>query len=196
MLSERDQELIAVGASIAAGCRPCTTYHFQAARLAGASEEQLRQALSDALCVRQNATEIMARLGAEQLGDARTMKEAGCETQSLLSELVAVAASYAVNCAVNLETHAAAARQQGATNGQLLTALKIADAIKNTAESKVQAAAAKGLGRGAAAQTLGRGADSNEPCGCQGESTESEAEQAAAMAQCGGERTEPCGCTN
>jgi AhpD family alkylhydroperoxidase len=186
MLSERDQELVAVGASIAAGCRPCTTYHFQAARLAGASEEQLRQAMSDALSVRQSATQIMTSLGAVQLGDARTMKET-CETKSLLSELVAVAAAYAVNCAANLETHAAAARQQGATNGQLLTALKIADAIKNTAESKAQAAAA---------QALGRAADSNEPCGCQGESTTSEAEQTAATAQCSGDRTEPCGCSN
>jgi AhpD family alkylhydroperoxidase len=31
LLTEKEQELVAVGASIAAGCRPCTAYHVRAA---------------------------------------------------------------------------------------------------------------------------------------------------------------------
>ena len=53
LLTEKEQELVAVGASIAAGCRPCTAYHVRAARVAGADKEEIRQAVNDALDVRQ-----------------------------------------------------------------------------------------------------------------------------------------------
>ncbi|HLE29744.1 MAG TPA: carboxymuconolactone decarboxylase family protein [Anaerolineales bacterium] len=51
-LAPKEAELIAVGASIAAGCQPCTRFHFQAARAAGADDEEIRQAVRDALEVR------------------------------------------------------------------------------------------------------------------------------------------------
>ena len=37
----KEKELIAVGASIAAGCRPCTEHHVNAAREAGADTADL-----------------------------------------------------------------------------------------------------------------------------------------------------------
>jgi AhpD family alkylhydroperoxidase len=189
MLSDKDQELIAVGASIASGCRPCTAYHFRAARIAGANEQEIREAAEDALCVRNRATEIMTRLSGAQSGDAPTPETTGGETKTLVRELVAVGAAFAVNCTANLERHLAAARQQGATDDQLLTALKIAGAIKNTAESKARAAAAK---------AIGCSEDPNASCGCQGAGGESaKTEQAAAKtAEDIEEPTETCGCQN
>ncbi len=180
MLSDKDQELIAVGASIAAGCRPCTTYHFRAARIAGANQQEIHQAVEDALSVRNSATQIMTWLGREPSGNAPTPESSGGETQTLVRELVSVGAAFAVNCTTNLERHLAAARQQGATDGQLLTALKIAGAVKSTAESKARAAAVK---------AIGCAEDPNAACGCQEDGGAS-----AKTAEHVGEPTEACGC--
>jgi AhpD family alkylhydroperoxidase len=187
MLSDKDQELIAVGASIAAGCRPCTTYHFRAARIAGANDQEIRQAVEDALCVRNSATEIMARLGRAQAGDAPTLETTCCETKTLVRELVSVGAAFAVNCTANLERHLAAARQQGATDGQLLQALKIAGAVKNMAENKARAATAK---------AIGCTEDPNTTCGCQddtdlGGTRERVSPKATERV---GDDAQPCGC--
>ena len=119
MLTEKEQELIAVGASIAAGCQPCTTFHFRAARISGASEDEIRQAVSDALCVRQGATEVMARLG-NQRGAETTAAAGDCENKSLIRELVSMSAAYALNCVTSFDARLAAARGQGATDDQIL----------------------------------------------------------------------------
>ena len=136
LLTEKEQELVAVGASIAAGCRPCTAYHVRAARTAGADKEEIRQAVNDALDVRQGASDIMARLAAKYLGDAPAEEASHSSEQSLMGELVSVGAALAVNCAVSLETHLTAAYQLGATVRQIQTALEIARAVKNMAAKK------------------------------------------------------------
>jgi AhpD family alkylhydroperoxidase len=137
LLTEKEQELVAVGASIAAGCRPSTAYHVRAARVAGADKEEIRQAVNDALDVRQSASDIMARLAARYLGDAPAEEVPPSSEQSLMGELVSVGAALAVNCAVSLETHLTAAHQLGATVRQIQTALEIARAVKNMAEKVV-----------------------------------------------------------
>lgn len=143
LLTEKEQELVAVGASIAVGCRPCTLYHFRAARAAGAGEQEIRQAVNDALDVRHSATEIMARLADKHLKDAPGLEATGCSEKSLMGELVSISAALAVNCAASLETHLAAAYQLGATVRQIQTALSIARAIKNMAAKKAEEAIAR-----------------------------------------------------
>ncbi len=59
-LSEREQEIIAVGASIASGCLPCTKYHLRAAASAGASAREVLDVVRNATQVRRAATEISA----------------------------------------------------------------------------------------------------------------------------------------
>jgi AhpD family alkylhydroperoxidase len=136
LLTEKEQELVAVGASTAAGCRPCTAYHVRAARAAGADKEEIRQAVNGALNVRHSASDIMARLAAKYLGDAPAEEAPHGSEQSLMGELVSVGAALAVNCAVSLETHLTAAYQLGATVRQIQTALDIARAVKNMAAKK------------------------------------------------------------
>ncbi len=53
------KELIAVGASIAANCQPCLTYHVGKAREAGVTEEEIMEAISIAKMVRKGATAKM-----------------------------------------------------------------------------------------------------------------------------------------
>ena len=55
-LTSIERELAAVGISVASGCKLCTNYHVKAVREAGASEEEIKQAISDALSVRVTAT--------------------------------------------------------------------------------------------------------------------------------------------
>ena len=157
MLTEKEQELIAIGASIAAGCQPCTTFHIRAARIAEANDDEIRRAVGNALRVRRNATEVMARIGASQSVDASASEANDDEDKSLIGALVSIGSAYAVNCVTNLETHVASAREQGATDGQILSAIKISCAVKDVAGNKAKAAAAKAFGR---SETGG------DECGC------------------------------
>ena len=143
LLTEKEQELVAVGASIAAGCRPCTAYHVRAARVAEADEGEIRQAVNDALDVRRSATASMARLAETQLGDAPESDAMSCSAKPLIGELVSISAALAVNCVTNLETHLTAAWQLGATVRQIQTVLDIARAVKSMAAKKAEAAIAK-----------------------------------------------------
>jgi AhpD family alkylhydroperoxidase len=141
VLSEKDQEMIAVGASVAAGCLPCTKFHLRIASDAGAKDGEILQAVRDAALVRRVATEIMARAGGlSPVGSDRPAPEdQGPRTP--IRELVSIAAAYAVNCSTSLGTHMTAARALGATDQQILTAVKIACAIRDVAVQKARAAA-------------------------------------------------------
>ena len=136
LLTGKEKELVAVGASIAAGCRPCTAYHVRAARTAGADKEEIRQAVNDALDVRRSATASMAHLAEKQLGGVPGSDATNDSQKSLMGELVSVGAALAVNCVTNLETHLTAAWQLGATVRQIQAALQIARAVKNMAAKK------------------------------------------------------------
>ncbi len=139
ILTQKEKELVAIGASIAAGCQPCATHHFKAVRQAGATEVEIRQAVDAALGVRNNATKIMTGLAEKHLGNGRAVEEPCCSSQPLIDELVSIGAALAVNCATNLETHLQAARNVGATDRQIQTALGVARAIKKVAEQKAEA---------------------------------------------------------
>ena len=143
MLTEKEQELVAISASIAAGCQPCTWYHFRVARAAGAGDEEIRQAVSTALDVRANAAKVMAGLAEKRLGGVLESDTLNDPKQSLIGQLASVSAAYAVNCVTSLEKHLDAARALGATDHQIQTVLGIARAVKNMAGQRVEAAAAK-----------------------------------------------------
>ena len=138
-LTQKEKELVAIGASIAAGCQPCTTHHFEAVRQAGATESEIRQAVDAALGVRHSATEIMTGLAEMHLGTGGAVEEPRNSSRLLIGELVSIGAALAVNCVTNLETHLQAARQGGATERQIQTALGVARAIKKVAELKAEA---------------------------------------------------------
>ena len=65
----KERELAAVGASIAAGCKPCTDYHVKAARAAKLDDHEIRQAINEAVGVRQDALEVMKAYGLQHLGE-------------------------------------------------------------------------------------------------------------------------------
>ena len=156
-LSEKDQEIIAVGASVASGCLPCTKFHLRAAAGSGATAEEILQAVRDATWVRRAATEIMASAGGLPSAEVGQIVRPVASEGPLVRQLVAISAAYAVSCSTGLEAHMAAARALGATDRQIFAALEIACRIRDVANQKA---------RSVAGAILGRTDDEAGGCGC------------------------------
>lgn len=133
-LTFKERELANVGASVATGCKPCTDYHFDKARKAGGSDEEIRQAISDAMAVRDSARKIMENHGLQHLGivkdaDARPSDE----DTTRIKELVSVASAFAVNCTTSVKKHIAIAKAIGITEEEIQSVLDAAQFIKGEA---------------------------------------------------------------
>lgn len=64
-LDAKTQELIAVGASIAANCLPCLRYHFAEARKLGCTLEDIQETIELAKLVKERPTEDISKLTSE-----------------------------------------------------------------------------------------------------------------------------------
>jgi len=141
ILNTSEKEMIALGASIAAGCQPCTMHHIEAARTAGACHKGTTLAISVAADVRRVATEAMSAWGIEQLGGAAELPDEWLAQRKLIRALVSVAAAFAVNSVTEFHRLAEEAHHHGATDRQIRLAVTIARRIKGVASEKVEAAA-------------------------------------------------------
>jgi AhpD family alkylhydroperoxidase len=133
-LTYKEKELANVGASVATGCKPCTDYHFNKAREAGAADEEIRQAISDAIAVRDSAKVIMESHGLKHLGitkDADVRRRD--EETTRIKELVSVASAFAVNCTTSVKKHIVAARTIGISDEDIQSVLDAALFIKGEA---------------------------------------------------------------
>lgn len=133
-LTVKEKELVNIGASVATGCKPCTDYHFKKVRQAGATDEEIKDAITFAMMVRDSAKEIMENYGLQQLESAKKEDDAGyAEETSRIKELVSIAAAFAVNCTTNLRRHMAAARAVGITEEEIESVLHAASFIQGEA---------------------------------------------------------------
>jgi AhpD family alkylhydroperoxidase len=138
-ISVKEKELIAVAISVATGCKPCTDYHVKAVRKAGASDDEIRQAVADALSVRQSATSIMERYALAHLGESGQPGIANRAGQThRLKELVSIGAAFGVNCVASLEQHLATAATVGISQEDLAKVARLAAFIKKRAASHVE----------------------------------------------------------
>ena len=138
-LTFKEKELVNIGASVATGCKPCTDFHFKKVREAGASDEEIKRALSYAMAVCDSAKEIMERHGLEHLGMTKDQEEpyrAGSTTR--VEALVSIAAAFAVNCTSNLEKHVAISRSVGITEDEITAVLDATSFIKGEASHYVE----------------------------------------------------------
>ena len=67
ILTERVEELVAIGAAIASNCEKCFKYHYNQARQAGASPEQMRRAVELADGVKQTPANDIRELADRML---------------------------------------------------------------------------------------------------------------------------------
>ena len=143
-MNEGEVALISIGASVASGCRHCLDVHVQEARRWGVPVAEMRAAMDRALEVRESSLAIMAKLGSRLLKLKRIGHGNGTESDGTsmpegdstrMSELVAIASAFAVNCDASLERHLEAARKIGVPDTEIEKALDIARFVKGRADS-------------------------------------------------------------
>jgi AhpD family alkylhydroperoxidase len=136
ILTQKEKELVAVAASIASGCVPCTMHHLKAVREAGASEAEVLGVTRIALDVRDNATEVMAEVAQGSLNYEYPGKAQSGSIKQPIDNLVALGAALACNSVTGLEYYSATTKAAGASTRQIQTAMGIARSIRKSAAEK------------------------------------------------------------
>ncbi len=165
LMTAKAKALIGLGASVAAGCQPCTEFQVKAARTAGACERGIQLAVETALGVRQAATRSMDRWS-ERCQGARTELEPGFRAEMrIFSELVAVSAAICIHSVPDLTLHLSEARQLGATAEQVHMAVRVAKTVRNAAMEQIEAALA-GEDENLAPAPTGAACGPGQTCSC------------------------------
>ena len=68
IFSEAVQELVAIGAAIAANCEPCFRHHFDKARKLGVSKEDIARAVTTAQMVKESPARALLELAEKYVG--------------------------------------------------------------------------------------------------------------------------------
>lgn len=138
-ITTKEKELTAVGISVATGCKPCTDYHVNAVRKAGAADHEIEQAVADAVAVRRAATTIMSHHARAHLGEAwpETASKPTAPT-SRIRVLVSIGAAFGVNCVSSLKEHLAEAEAVGISEDEVARIVKLAMYIRKRAVSHVE----------------------------------------------------------
>lgn len=134
MLRPVEKEMAFFGASVAAGCKPCMDYHIEQLRIARSEDDEIRQAIADAVHVRSCAQQIMESYGLALTGittEAETPDPPGEMTR--LRALVCTAAAFALNCTTNLEKYIVLARSLGVNDQEISSVLDAAVLVKGKA---------------------------------------------------------------
>jgi AhpD family alkylhydroperoxidase len=202
-LTKAEQELVAIGASIGAGCHPCTEYHLEEGARAGLTREQLFQALADAECVKRSAYNELVVRSRELLGAEAELPPSCCDDTSIAREFVSVGAAIGANAIGQLRKHIAQARSVGIDLTQLAHAVEIAQNVQRHAadftakEAKLLtqpvAAAHAPVFLTAPTSAGGSDAECGPDCGCHEAAAPA---SAAASACCGDESAIPVAVRN
>jgi AhpD family alkylhydroperoxidase len=140
VVTRKEKELVAIAASVASGCVPCTMHHIKSVHEAGASDAEIFAAICIALDVGDNATEVMG-----EIAQGNQNKKYPAQTQSSSLEqgmevLVSIAAALACNSVAGLEYYVAAAGVAGVSTRHIKTTIAIARDIRKSAAEKADAA--------------------------------------------------------
>ena len=165
-LTAEQKELVAIGASVGAGCHPCFNYHVKAGDKAGLDGDRLLAATTSAERVATEAVQGMAAHTRAQLGvDAA----ASAVAAPLDAELASFGAALGANDLANIERHLLAAVALGASRAQLQAAIDVAVTVQENAIRIHQGAAERLLERSAPAVVAAPDGQPEEECGCQAE---------------------------
>ena len=192
-LSLAQKELVAVGASVGAGCHPCVDHHLKAGVKAGLDGGRLLAAVTSAERVTAEAAVLMGDHVRGKLGGPSVTEP------TLLSRLeealASLGAALGANDARNIERQLRTALEVGATRPQLEQAIEMAKTVQENA-ARIHVREAQRL-LDALAPTVAEPqnhAESSEGCGCgaedEPEAAPAEAEAPAAEVESG----EGCGC--
>jgi AhpD family alkylhydroperoxidase len=129
-LSREQKELVAVGASVGAGCQPCVSHHLKAGAEAGLDAEQLLAAVTSAERVSAEAAVAMGDHAHGELGPTN-------RSPALLSRreetFASLGAALGANDVKNIERQLRAAADLGASRSQLEQAIETAHNVQESA---------------------------------------------------------------
>ena len=163
-LSVEQNEFVAVGASVGAGCQPCVSHHLKAGAKASLGGEQLLAAVTSA--------ERVSAEAAVAIGDhARAKLGANVTSPALLSRLeealASLGAALGANDATNIERQLRAAADLGASRSQLQQAIDTAHNVQeNAARIHLREATRLLDGLAPATAAVETNADAGGECGC------------------------------
>lgn len=143
-LAPDQKELVAIGASVGAGCLPCSSYHFNLSRKMGIETGRMLAAALEAESVVNDAKERLSAHVHDEL-DPDTGEPA--EMPLLDRELAALGAAIAANSFPNIRRHILEASKCGLSRRQLAEAIGIAGRVQQKAGSGHIDAAARFLER-------------------------------------------------
>ena len=129
-LSPEQKELVAVGASVGAGCQPCVTHHLKAGATAGLDGERLLAALTSAERVTAEAAVAVGDHARGKLGPDVTSPAFLSRLEEALASL---GAALGANDAANIARQLRATAELGASRSQLQQAIKTARTVQENA---------------------------------------------------------------
>jgi len=137
LLSNMEKEQVLIGASIAAGCKPCTEYHIKKAVEVGLSNHDIKKAVENAYEIRLKASKIMLDHGLSLLEIDIKTKSSKTDLDKLTreGELVSIAASYSVNCTSSLEEHVSSGKKAGISDDEIVEVIELVKFIEKKAKS-------------------------------------------------------------
>ena len=163
-LNLEQRELVAVAASVGAGCQPCVSHHLKAGAKAGLDGERLLAAVTSAERVTAEAAVAMGDHVRGKLGP-------DVASPALLSRLeealAALGAALGANDAKNIEHQLRAALELGASRSQLQQAIETAHTVQENA-ARIHLREAERL-LDSLAQSVASAedeAESGDGCGC------------------------------
>jgi len=167
-LSRQNKELVALGASIGAGCHPCLAHHLKAAKQADLTEDRVRAAITNAQHGAAEAAEDLARSVQRHLDPDNATPTAPATLDPQDTELSALGAAIGANDRTNIEHHLTAAAALGVTPAQLRQAIEVAHTVQINAADIHLRAAQHWLDKMTPAQTPSTPdpAEQQEGCGC------------------------------
>jgi AhpD family alkylhydroperoxidase len=93
--TEAVQELVAIGAAIAANCEPCFKYHFDKARKLGVSKEDMARAVTTGQTVKESPARAVLELAEKFVGTKIVTKQGpdACRTAAMAEPLATIGSS-------------------------------------------------------------------------------------------------------
>ncbi|MFC2083570.1 carboxymuconolactone decarboxylase family protein [Bacteroidota bacterium] len=137
-LTKIEKELVYVGASVVAGCKPCTEYHIKKAKNMNALDEEIKHSINIAMNAQNAVKSIMETYALHKLDNKNKVFEIEqTDNSTRIKELISIAATYAVNSPDNLKYHIKRARILGLPEEDIKSALDSAIFVKRSAEEHV-----------------------------------------------------------
>jgi AhpD family alkylhydroperoxidase len=182
-LSAEQNELVAVGASVGAGCQPCVSHHLKAGAKAGLDRERLLAAVTSAERVTAEAAVAMSDHVRGKLGpDVRSPAPLSRLEQALAS----LGAALGANDVANIERHLRAAVEVGGSRSQLQRAIETAHNVQENAARIHLRESERLLDAFAPASAAGEvdGEPDGCDCGAESEREQTPTETKASSGQC------------